>query len=56
MGTLRILIKERESGDLPQTIKKVIAKTMRIYYELGPTLLRYTEHPISKNGESSSMP
>jgi hypothetical protein len=56
IGTLKILIKERESGDLPRTIKKVIAKIMRIYCELGLILFRYTEHPASKNNESSLMP
>jgi hypothetical protein len=53
MGTLRILIKERESGDFSQTIKRVIAKIMRIYCELGLTLFRYTEHLVSRNGEPS---
>jgi hypothetical protein len=55
MRTLKILIKERESGDLSQTIKRVIAKIMRIYCELGLTLFRYTEYLISKNSEFSLM-
>ena len=55
MRTLRTLIKEKESKDLFQTIKRVIAKIMRIYCELGLIFLRYTEHPVSRNGESSSI-
>jgi hypothetical protein len=55
METLKTLIKKRENKDLSQTIKRVIAKIMRIYCELGLTLFRYTEHLVSKNGESSSM-
>jgi hypothetical protein len=55
IGILRILIKERESGDLSRTIKRVIAKIMRIYCELGLTFFRYTEYLASRNGESSLM-
>jgi hypothetical protein len=54
--TLKTLIKERKSRDLSQTIKKIIAKIMRIYCELSLTLLRYTEHSVSKNSEPSLMP
>jgi hypothetical protein len=52
---LKILIKERKNGNLSQTMKKVITKIMRIYCELGLTLLRYTEHLTSRNSEPSSM-
>jgi hypothetical protein len=55
MGTLKILIKKRGSGNLSQTIKKVIAKIMRIYCELDLIFLRYTEHLVSRNGEPSLM-
>jgi hypothetical protein len=55
MGILKTLIRERKNGDLSQTIKKIIAKTMRIYCELSLILLRYTKHLVSRNGESSLM-
>jgi hypothetical protein len=53
MRILKTLIKKRESENLPQTIKKVIAKIMRIYCELGLTFFRYTEYLMSRNGEPS---
>jgi hypothetical protein len=52
---LRILIREKENKDLSQTIKKMTAKIMRIYCELGLIFLRYTEYLVNKNGEFSLM-
>jgi hypothetical protein len=53
IGTLRTLIKEKGNENLFQTIKRVIAKIMRIYCELNLTLFRYTEYSVSRNGKSS---
>jgi hypothetical protein len=53
MGTLRALIKERESKKLPRTTTLATAKIMRIYCELDPTLLYYMEYLVSKSDEPS---
>jgi hypothetical protein len=55
MRTLKTLIKKRENKEFPQTMKRMIAKIMRIYCELGPILLRYTKHLISREQHANRL-